>query len=124
MQILTEEPRLALENMHDYGALFLGANTCVPYGDKVIGTNHTLPTRHAARYTGGLWVGKFLKTVTFQEVRNAETSAEIGAICGRVSRLENFEGHGRSGDLRAARFAGTLPDWAPESARGDVAKAG
>jgi sulfopropanediol 3-dehydrogenase len=116
VQIMTAEPRDALEKMHDYGALFLGANTCVPYGDKVIGTNHTLPTEHAARYTGGLWVGKFLKTVTFQEVRDTKTGAHVGEICARMSRLEKFEGHARSGDLRAAQFNGTLPDWAPPSA--------
>ncbi|MFO7193014.1 MAG: histidinol dehydrogenase, partial [Thermocrispum agreste] len=92
--------------------LFLGDRTCVPYGDKVIGTNHVLPTRGAARYTGGLWVGKFLKTVTYQEVRDKMSSAQLGEICGRLSRVERFEGHARSGDLRAARFGGGQIDWA------------
>ena len=115
VQVLTREPRQALDKMHDYGALFLGEGTCVPYGDKVIGTNHTLPTRGAARYTGGLWVGKFLKTVTHQEVRDPAASAELGTVAARLARLENFEGHARSGDLRAATFAGTLPSWTPSS---------
>lgn len=118
VQILTEDPRQALTHMRNYGALFLGEGTCVPYGDKLIGTNHVLPTLGAARYTGGLWVGKFLKTLTYQEVRNPESSALIGEICGRLSRLERFEGHARSGDLRAARFGGADLPWAelPSSA--------
>lgn len=85
MQILTRNPREALEKMHDYGALFLGEGTCVSYGDKVIGTNHVLPTRGAARYTGGLWVGKYLRTVTYQEVTNPESSAFFGELCGRAA---------------------------------------
>ena len=113
VQILTREPRQALTHMRNYGALFLGEGTCVPYGDKLIGTNHVLPTLGAARYTGGLWVGKFLKTLTYQEVRDPASSARIGEICGRLSRLERFEGHARSGDLRAARFGGAPLDWAP-----------
>jgi sulfopropanediol 3-dehydrogenase len=114
VQVLTEEPRRALEKMRNYGALFLGEGTCVSYGDKVIGTNHTLPTRGAARYTGGLWVGKYLKTVTYQEVRNRESSAALGELCGRTSRVELFEGHARSGDVRAAKYAGAALPWAPE----------
>jgi sulfopropanediol 3-dehydrogenase len=113
VQILTAEPREALKAMRQYGALFLGERTCVPYGDKVIGTNHVLPTRHAARYTGGLWVGKFLKTVTYQEVRDDAATALIGRACGRLSRLERFEGHARSGDLRAAKFGGDDLPWRP-----------
>jgi sulfopropanediol 3-dehydrogenase len=113
VQVLTEQPRRALEEMHDYGALFLGADTCVSFGDKVIGTNHVLPTRGAARYTGGLWVGKYLRTVTYQEVRNADSSAAFGELCGRMSRLENFEGHARSGDVRAARFRTADLPWLP-----------
>ncbi len=113
VQILTEEPRKALDAMTNYGALFLGDGTCVPYGDKLIGTNHVLPTLGAARYSGGLWVGKFLKTVTYQEVRNPQTSAMLGEVCGRLSRLERFEGHARSGDVRAARFGGRDLEWAP-----------
>lgn len=111
VQILTAEPRLALERMSDYGALFLGEGTCVSFGDKVIGTNHTLPTRGAARYTGGLWVGKYIKTVTYQEVRSAEASAELGELLGRAARVELFEGHARSGDVRAAKYAGSAFEW-------------
>lgn len=111
VQILTENPREALEKMHDYGALFLGEGTCVSYGDKVIGTNHVLPTRGAARYTGGLWVGKYLRTVTYQEVTNTESSAFFGELCGRASRVERFEGHARSGDVRAAKYRGTKLSW-------------
>ncbi|WP_206796567.1 histidinol dehydrogenase [Amycolatopsis sp. MtRt-6] len=111
VQILTAEPRAALRKMRNYGALFLGDKTCVAYGDKVIGTNHVLPTLGAARYTGGLWVGKYLKTVTYQEVQDAGSSAELGEICGRASRLENFEGHARSGDIRSARFGSARLEW-------------
>ena len=111
VQVLTAEPRLALQKMSHYGALFLGENTCVSYGDKVIGTNHVLPTLGAARYTGGLWVGKYLRTVTYQEVRDATSSGELGRVCGRASRVELFEGHARSGDVRAARHLGDRFDW-------------
>ena len=78
--------------MHDFGALFLGEMTCVSFGDKAIGTNHVLPTLGAARYTGGLWVGKYLKTVTYQEIDNAESSAELGRICGRAARSGELRG--------------------------------
>lgn len=115
VQILTENPREALEKMRNYGALFLGEGTCVSYGDKVIGTNHTLPTRGAARYTGGLWVGKYIKTVTYQEVTNKESSAALGELCGRAARVEFFEGHARSGDVRAHKYAGAPLSWAPTS---------
>ena len=115
VEILTTNPRRALEVMHDYGALFLGEGTTVSYGDKVIGTNHTLPTRGAGKYTGGLWVGKFLKTVTYQEVTNPESSAELGELCGRASRVELFEGHARAGDVRAAKYAGFPLSWAPDT---------
>ena len=111
VQVLTREPRQALDRMRDFGALFLGEHTCVSYGDKVIGTNHVLPTLGAARYTGGLWVGKYLKTVTYQEVRDPAQSAELGRICGRASRVELFEGHARSGDLRAHKYGGDRFDW-------------
>lgn len=111
VEILTANPRRALDEMSNYGALFLGQNTCVPYGDKVIGTNHVLPTRGAARYTGGLWVGKFLRTVTYQEVLDDVSSAQLGEVCGRLSRAENFEGHARSGDLRAVAFERSKLDW-------------
>ena len=115
VQILTQNPREALDKMHDYGALFLGEGTCVSYGDKVIGTNHVLPTRGAARYTGGLWVGKYLRTVTYQEVRDPGTSGELGRVCGRAARVELFEGHARSGDVRAHKYAGAPLPWAPAS---------
>jgi sulfopropanediol 3-dehydrogenase len=111
VEILTTEPRRALEAMRNYGALFLGAGTCVSYGDKVIGTNHTLPTRGAARYTGGLWVGKYLKTVTYQEVTDSQASADLGELCGRPARVETFEGHARSGDVRAAAVTGEPLPW-------------
>lgn len=114
VQVFTRNPREALERMRNYGALFLGENTCVSYGDKVIGTNHVLPTRGAARYTGGLWVGKYLKTVTHQEVRNPASSADLGLVCGRASRVELFEGHARSGDVRAWRHGGDQFDWIDE----------
>ncbi|MEV6926059.1 histidinol dehydrogenase [Dactylosporangium sp. NPDC051485] len=111
VEVLTTTPRDALDRMRNYGALFLGEGTCVSYGDKVIGTNHVLPTRGAARYTGGLWVGKYLKTVTYQEVLDPQASAELGRLCGRASRVELFEGHARSGDVRAARYAGDRLSW-------------
>ncbi|WP_037357359.1 histidinol dehydrogenase [Amycolatopsis orientalis] len=113
VQVLTEQPRQALEKMRDYGALFLGPGTCVSYGDKVIGTNHVLPTRGAARYTGGLWVGKYLKTVTYQEVTSSESSVLLGEVCGRAARVELFEGHARSGDVRAVEFRRGELSWNP-----------
>ncbi|KAF2165315.1 hypothetical protein M409DRAFT_24165 [Zasmidium cellare ATCC 36951] len=111
VEILTQTPRDALKKMSNYGALFLGANTCVSYGDKCIGTNHVLPTRKAARYTGGLWVGKYLRTTTYQEVQNNEASGKLGRLCGRSARAELFEGHARSGDLRAANNLNDKFDW-------------
>jgi sulfopropanediol 3-dehydrogenase len=114
VQVLTADPRQALERMHDYGALFLGDQTCVSYGDKVIGTNHVLPTLGSARYTGGLWVGKYLKTVTYQEVTDPASSALLGRVCGRAARVELFEGHARSGDVRAWRHEGDRFDWIDE----------
>ena len=111
VEVLTASPRDALARMRNYGALFLGEGTCVSFGDKVIGTNHVLPTRGAARYTGGLWVGKYLKTVTYQEVRDEQSSALLGEVCGRASRVELFEGHARSGDMRAAKVRHTRPGW-------------
>jgi len=103
VQVLTKNPRWFLERMTNYGALFLGKQTNVAYGDKVIGTNHTLPTKKAARYTGGLWVGKFLKTVTYQEVTD-EASAMIGEYCSRLCAIENFAGHKEQADLRVRRY--------------------
>ena len=115
VQVLTDQPREALAAMRNYGALFLGEGTCVSYGDKVIGTNHTLPTRGAANYTGGLWVGKYLKTVTYQEVTDPAASVMLGKLCGRAARVEFFEGHARSGDVRVHKYAGALLPWAPAS---------
>lgn len=114
VQILTTSPRDALKKMRNYGALFLGEGTTVPYGDKVIGTNHVLPTLRGARYTGGLWTGMFVKTVSYQEVLNPDSSVILGEVCGRASRVERFEGHARSGDIRAAKYAGKPLPWAPE----------
>ena len=104
VEILTKEPRYFLENMTNYGALFLGPRTNVAYGDKVIGTNHTLPTKKAGRYTGGLWVGKFIKTVTYQEVITDEASAMIGEYGSRLCELEGFMGHKEQCDLRVRRY--------------------
>jgi histidinol dehydrogenase len=111
VQIFTQQPREALKKMTNYGALFLGEKTCVSYGDKVIGTNHVLPTRKASRYTGGLSVLKFLRTVTYQEVSSEKASGELGRLCGRAARAETFEGHARSGDLRASKFLGDRHPW-------------
>jgi sulfopropanediol 3-dehydrogenase len=105
VQVLTREPRWFLDRMTNYGSLFLGKETNVAYGDKVIGTNHTLPTKRAARYTGGLWVGKFLKTVTYQEV-SVEASAMIGEYCSRLCAIENFAAHKEQADLRVRRYGG------------------
>lgn len=116
VQVLTENPREALDKMRHYGALFLGEGTCVSYGDKTIGTNHVLPTRGNARHSGGLWVGKYLRTVTYQEVTNPESSALLGEITGRAARVERFEGHARSGDVRVAKFRGESFDWIPDNA--------
>jgi len=105
VEILTREPRYFLERMRNYGALFLGPETNVSYGDKVIGTNHTLPTLGAARYTGGLWVGKFLKTCTYQEVTR-EASVTVGEYCSRLCAIERFWGHKEQADLRLRRYGG------------------
>ncbi len=106
VEVLTREPRRWLDRLKNYGALFLGPQTNVAYGDKVIGTNHTLPTRGAARYTGGLWVGKFLKTCTYQEVTTPEASALIGEYCSRLCAIERFWGHKEQADLRVRRYGG------------------
>jgi len=105
VEILTRNPRFFLERMRNYGALFLGPETNVSYGDKVIGTNHTLPTLGAARYTGGLWVGKFLKTCTYQEVTR-EASVKVGEYCSRLCAIERFWGHKEQADLRLRRYGG------------------
>jgi sulfopropanediol 3-dehydrogenase len=103
VQVMTKDPDYFLKNMHNYGALFLGPETNVSFGDKVIGTNHTLPTRKAARYTGGLWVGKFIKTCTYQKVK-PEASAMIGEYCSRLCAIEGFAGHQAQADIRVARY--------------------
>jgi sulfopropanediol 3-dehydrogenase len=103
VEVLTREPRFFLERMKNYGALFLGPETNVSYGDKVIGTNHTLPTRGAARYTGGLWVGKFLKTCSYQEI-TPEASVMIGEYCSRLCAIERFWGHKEQADLRLRKY--------------------
>jgi sulfopropanediol 3-dehydrogenase len=104
VQVLTRDPDWFLANMTNYGALFLGPRTNVSFGDKVIGTNHTLPTRRNARYTGGLWVGKFLKTCTFQRVTTDAASAQVGEYCSRLCHMENFAGHGEQANLRVRRY--------------------
>ena len=104
VQVMTRDPDRFRARMTNYGALFLGPETNVSYGDKVIGTNHTLPTRKSARYTGGLWVGKFLKTCTYQRVKTAEASAMIGEYCSRLCALEGFAGHKEQADLRVRRY--------------------
>ncbi len=103
VEILAREPRFFLDRMRNYGALFLGPETNVSYGDKVIGTNHTLPTLGAARYTGGLWVGKFLKTCTYQEI-TPEASVKVGEYCSRLCAIERFWGHKEQADLRLRRY--------------------
>ena len=105
VQVMTRDPDYFLQNMTNYGALFLGAETNVSYGDKVIGTNHTLPTKKAARYTGGLWVGKFLKTCTYQKI-SREASLQVGEYCSRLCELEGFMGHKEQADIRLRRYAG------------------
>jgi sulfopropanediol 3-dehydrogenase len=104
VQVMTRDPDLFLARMTNYGALFLGPRTNVSYGDKVIGTNHTLPTRGAARYTGGLWVGKFMKTVTYQRVLTDEASTMIGEYCSRLCMLEGFAGHAEQANIRVRRY--------------------
>ena len=106
VQVMTRDPDYFLKHMTNYGALFLGSRTNVAYGDKVIGTNHTLPTMKAAKYTGGLWVGKFLKTVTYQRVLTDEASAMIGAYCSRLCMLEGFAGHAEQANVRVRRYGG------------------
>ena len=109
VQVMTRDPDWFLQRMTNYGALFLGPRTNVSFGDKCIGTNHTLPTNKNARYTGGLWVGKFLKTCTYQRVLTDEASAAIGAVCSRLCHMENFAGHGEQANLRVRRY-GQQPD--------------
>ena len=109
VQVMTRDPDYFLERMTNYGALFLGPRTNVSYGDKVIGTNHTLPTMKAGRYTGGLWVGKFLKTCTYQRVLTDAASALVGEYCSRLCELEGFHGHKEQADIRVRRYGRRTP---------------
>ena len=106
VQVMTRDPDVFLNGMTNYGALFLGPRTNVAYGDKVIGTNHTLPTKKNARFTGGLWVGKFIKTCTYQKVLTDEASAKIGEVCSRLCVLEGFLGHAEQANVRVRRYGG------------------
>jgi sulfopropanediol 3-dehydrogenase len=114
VQVMTRDPDLFINSMRNYGSLFLGPRTNVAYGDKVIGTNHTLPTKKAARYTGGLWVGKFMKTCTYQKVLTDTASAQIGEYCSRLCILEGFVGHAEQANVRIRRSGGrNVPYGAP-----------
>jgi sulfopropanediol 3-dehydrogenase len=106
VQVMTDRDDWFLRNMHSYGALFLGPRTNVANGDKVIGTNHTLPTKKAGRYTGGLWVGKFIKTHSYQKVVTDAAAADIGAYCSRLCLLEGFVGHAEQANIRVRRYGG------------------
>jgi len=122
VQVMTRNPDYFLKNMKNYGALFLGPRTNVAFGDKVIGTNHTLPTGKAARYTGGLWVGKFIKTCTYQKVLTDQASAMIGEYCSRLCVLEGFLGHAEQANIRVRRYGGRSVGYAnaaePERSEG------
>tara|TARA_Y100000385_G_scaffold291359_1_gene368874 strand:+ start:688 stop:1974 length:1287 start_codon:yes stop_codon:yes gene_type:complete len=104
VQVNTKDPQYFKDNMTNYGALFLGNRTNVAYGDKAIGTNHTLPTKKAARFTGGLWVGKFIKTCTYQNVITDEASVLVGSYCSRLCEIEGFAGHQKQADIRVKRY--------------------
>ena len=119
VQVMTRDPDYFLNNMSNYGALFLGPRTNVSFGDKVIGTNHTLPTNRNARFTGGLWVGKFLKTCTYQKILTNEASALMGEYCSRLCHMENFAGHGEQANIRVRRYGtrGEVPWYQPVPAK-------
>jgi sulfopropanediol 3-dehydrogenase len=121
VQVLTRDPDIFLKRMTNYGALFFGPRTNVSFGDKVIGTNHTLPTKRSARFTGGLWVGKFLKTCTYQRVTTDAASALVGEYCSRLCHMENFAGHGEQANLRVRRYGQRpeLPWYQPVAAKGE-----
>lgn len=123
VQVMTADPDYFLSNMTQYGALFLGNRTNVSYGDKVIGTNHTLPTKKAARYTGGLWVGKFLKTCTYQRVLTDEASTLVGEYCSRLCALEGFAGHGEQANIRVRRFGGRNVPYAGQAEPSELTRA-
>jgi len=116
VQVMTSDPDYFLDNMTNYGALFLGPRTNVAYGDKVIGTNHTLPTLGNARFTGGLWVGKFLKTCTYQRIMTDEASTTIGEYCSRLCLLEGFVGHAEQANIRLRRYGGKNVPYATAAA--------
>ncbi|NLR41467.1 histidinol dehydrogenase [Novosphingobium sp. ERW19] len=123
VQVMTADPDYFLKNMTNYGALFLGSRTNVAYGDKAIGTNHTLPTKKAARYTGGLWVGKFLKTCTYQKVLTDEASTLVGEYCSRLCALEGFAGHGEQANVRLRRFGGRNLPYAGQAEPSELTRA-
>ncbi|RJT43374.1 histidinol dehydrogenase [Rahnella woolbedingensis] len=123
VQVMTDRDDWFLANMTNYGALFLGPRTNVAYGDKVIGTNHTLPTQKAARYTGGLWVGKFMKTCTWQKVVSDEASTEIGSYCSRLCQLEGFSGHAEQANIRVRRYGNQEVPYAGSVPAQDLGKA-
>jgi sulfopropanediol 3-dehydrogenase len=123
VQVMTRHDDWFLANMRNYGSLFVGHETNVAYGDKVIGTNHTLPTKRAARYTGGLWVGKYLKTVTHQRVK-PEATAILGEYCSRICAMEGFAGHKAQADLRVARYGNQRDPAVAEAMAADPAPAG
>ncbi|MGO1074957.1 histidinol dehydrogenase [Inquilinus sp. CA228] len=104
VQVMTANPELYQDRLVNFGSLFIGPRTTVAYGDKVIGTNHTLPTQGAARYTGGLWVGKFLKTCTYQKILSEKASADIGEVCSRLCIMEGFAGHAEQANVRVRRY--------------------
>jgi len=118
VQVMTRDPDYFLKNMRNYGALFLGPRTNVAYGDKVIGTNHTLPTGKAARYTGGLWVGKFIKTCTYQKVLTDQASAMLGEYCSRLCVLEGFFAHAEQANIRVRRYGGRKVAYATAASKG------
>lgn len=123
VQVMTRHDDWFLANMRNYGSLFIGHETNVAYGDKVIGTNHTLPTKRAARYTGGLWVGKYLKTITHQRVK-PEATAILGEYCSRICAMEGFAGHKAQADLRVARYGNRRDPAVAEAMAADPAPAG
>jgi sulfopropanediol 3-dehydrogenase len=122
VQVMTDRDEWYLQNLTNFGALFLGPRTNVSYGDKVIGTNHTLPTMKAARYTGGLWVGKFLKTCTYQRVLTDEASARVGEVCSRLCMLEGFAGHAEQANIRVRRYGGRNVEPYTAATRRDAAE--
>lgn len=123
VQVMTADPDYFLKKMTNYGALFLGSRTNVAYGDKAIGTNHTLPTKKAARYTGGLWVGKFLKTCTYQKILTDEASTLVGEYCSRLCALEGFAGHGEQANVRLRRFGGRNVPYAGQAEPSELTRA-